>query len=115
MIFNSLLKNILENDTENIHKYFCLLIKKGECSIPLEYAVNLYKRKYYKQAFNYFTMIAKSNNPIAKYFLGIMKYNGFGCIKDQNEAYKILKNLSDNGVDSATAFIEDHYENISKK
>ena len=98
-------KYIKENDTENIYRCFCILIQNGLCRIPLEFAVQLYKMKYYKQAFNYFILISKTNNPIALYFIGVMKFMGQGCIENKEEAHKILKYLSNNGIDMASDFL----------
>lgn len=102
----------LENDSENTYKYFSMLIKQGRCTIPLEYAVRLYNEKNYKQAFNYFCLISKVNHPIAKFYIGIMKFSGIGCEKNQKESYMILKHLSDNGIDRATDFLENNFENV---
>lgn len=97
---------------KNIFKYFNILIKTGNCAIPLEYAVCLYKSKQYEQAFKYFTLISEINHPIAKYFVGIMKYYGRGCKRNLDDSYKILKSLSDNGIDRASEFIEDKFKKI---
>lgn len=80
----------IENDSENTYKYFSVLIKNGQCNIPIEYAVQLYKHKYYKQALKYFYLISLTNHPIAHYYIAIMKYYGNGCDKDKDESYKIL-------------------------
>ena len=101
-----------ENDTENIYKYFCLLINAGESEIPLKYAIGLFKSEYYKQAFSYFSLISQTNNPIAKFYIAVMKFWGFGCEKNHDESYKILKYLSDNGIDCATEFLDDHFPNL---
>ena len=105
-------KYSLENDCENMNKYFNMLIKQGKCEIPIEYAVNLYKEKHYEQAFKYFCSINKANHPIAQFFIAVMKYWGNGCKKNQNESYKILKYLSDNGIERATEFLENHFEKV---
>lgn len=44
----------INNDIENIHKYFCMLINAGEPKIPLKYAINVFKLKYYYQDLSYF-------------------------------------------------------------
>ena len=38
-----------------------------------------------------------------------MKYKGEGCIKNKEEAYKMMKNLSDHGVNRATDFLESYF------
>ena len=86
-----------------------MLIEKGKYTIPLEYSVKLYKSKQFHQSFNYFTLLSKMNNPIALYFIGRMKFYGEGCIKNEEESYKILKHLSDNGIDQATEFLENNF------
>lgn len=103
-------KYTIQNDTENIYKYLNMLIKSGYCRIPLEYAIQLYDLKHYKQAFNYFTLISETNNPIALFFLGVMQYQGKGCEKNQHKAYHIIKKLSDSGIDRASAFLKDYFE-----
>ncbi|KAK8889286.1 hypothetical protein M9Y10_034032 [Tritrichomonas musculus] len=95
-----------ENDTENALKYIFILINEGCFEVPLNYAVTLYKLKQFKQAFNIFSLISKFNHPIAKYFIGIMKYNGEGCTKSKKEAHEILLNLSDHGIEKATDFLD---------
>ena len=87
----------------------CFIIKKGKCDIPLEYAINLYKKKYFKQAFNYFTLLANVNHPIALFFIGKMKLEGLGCKKNIEESHEILNHLSDKGIDEATVFLEEHF------
>ena len=98
-----------ENDTENIYKYLCMLIKTGNCDAPIEYAVRLFNAKHYKQAFNYFTTISKINHPIAKYFIGLMKFYGYGCDENHDDSYRIMSDLSNNGIEKATEFIEKHF------
>ena len=41
-----------------------------------------------------------------------MKFSGIGCEKSQKESYMILKHLSDNGIDRATDFLENNFENV---
>lgn len=98
-------ENILEN--ENI--YMHLLIKSGNYKIPMEHALNLYNSKQFTQAYNYFIEISKFNHPIAKYFIGIMKFKGQGCQKDKEEAFEIMKFLSKQGVGKATDFLNNHF------
>lgn len=38
-----------------------------------------------------------------------MKFKGEGCEVNRNESYRILKHLSDEGIDKATEFLEDHF------
>ena len=101
-------KNSIENDSECTFVHMNNLINKGELMIPLEYAMNLYKLKHFKPAFYYFSRISQFNHPIAKYFLGVMTFRGEGIRKNKDEAYKILKNLSDNGINQASEFLEDN-------
>ena len=98
------------NPAEALKNLMGKLIRDGNCSIPIEYAINLYKMKQFKQAYNYFTLISKFNYPIAKFFIGVMKYRGEGCEQDIDDAYLILKRLSDIGVESASKFIEENFE-----
>lgn len=102
-------KFIKKNDTENIYNTLNVLIQKGRWKIPLEYAISLYKKKFYRQSFNYFSILSKINHPIAKYFIGVMKFKGEGCEVNRYESYRILKHLSDAGIDKATEFLEDHF------
>lgn len=88
----------------------CMLIKEGKFAIPIDYAVDLYKSQQYKQSFFYFSLISRSNHPVAEYFIGIMKYYGKGCQRNQEESYRILKHLSDHGIDSAIEFIDTHFK-----
>ena len=88
-----------------------MLINKGYCEIPLEFAIKLYKMKCFKQALNYFTLISNVNHPIAKYFIAVMLFYGQGCDKDLNKSYKILKYLSLSGIDRATEFLENNFKN----
>ncbi|KAK8883615.1 hypothetical protein M9Y10_042709 [Tritrichomonas musculus] len=99
-----------ENDTENTYNYMCMLIKEGKFAIPINYAVDLYKSQQYKQSFFYFSLISRSKHPVAEYFIGIMKYYGKGCQRNQEESYRILKHLSDHGIDSAIEFIDTHFK-----
>ena len=112
ILINQLLaiKYSQENDTENIIKYFNILIKNGRTQIPLQFAIRLYKSHNYKQALFYFEMLRRVNHPIASYFIGVMKFMGHGLEKNKKESYEILKHLSDNGIDKATEFIEDHFK-----
>ena len=102
-------KYSIENDEENTFKYMKMLTSSGSYGIPLEYSIILYKMKKYKQAFNYFSLLSKYNHPIAMYFIGIMKFNGFGCSKNKEEAYGILQNLASNGLECASDFIDDNF------
>lgn len=104
-------KYIEDNDTENIYKYIVLLIESGESLIPIEYAFNLYKKGHFKVSYNYFSLISTTNNPIAQYFIGIMKFKGQGCEQNLDESYELLKHLSQNGIDRATEFLEDNFQN----
>lgn len=61
------------------------------------------KHLWFKQAYDYFSLMVKINHPIAKYFLGIMKYKGEGCDVNQQESFAILKDLSKNEI------IEDNF------
>ncbi|KAK8898250.1 hypothetical protein M9Y10_000528 [Tritrichomonas musculus] len=99
-----------ENDTENTYKYMCALIKEGKFAIPIEYAVDLYKSQQYEQSFHYFCLIRTSKHPVSEYFIGIMKFYGKGCERNREESYRILKHLSDHGIDRATEFLDDHFE-----
>ena len=99
-------KCIQENDTERIYLCIQSLVKAGKFSVPLEYALNLYKAKKYDVAFKYFSIISEFNHPIAKYFIGLMLYYGQGCTQNQDRSYEIMKFLSENGIDKATVFIE---------
>lgn len=65
-----------ENDTENFVKYCIMFIKSGNTKIPLEFAVNLYRLKKFSQAFNYFSLLKEINHPIARFYLGVMKFYG---------------------------------------
>ena len=38
-----------------------------------------------------------------------MKFYGQGCVQDKNESLNILSELSKQGIDKATNFIEDHF------
>lgn len=107
-------KFIKKNDTENIYNILSVLIQKGRWKIPLEYAISLYKKKCYQQSFNYFSILSKINHPIAKYFIGVMKFKGEGCEVSRHESYKILKHLSNAGIDKATEFLEDHFNETLK-
>ena len=86
-----------------------MLIDKGEYSIPIDYALNLYKSGQYNQSFYYFSHLSEKNHPIAQYFIAVMKYYGKGCNKDQESSFQILKHLSKHGIDRATEFLEDHF------
>lgn len=109
-------KFIKKNDTENIYNTLNVLTQKGRWKIPLEYAISLYKKKFYQQSFNYFSILSKINHPIAIYFIGVMKFKGEGCEVNRNESYRILKHLSDAGIDKATEFLEVHFnEKMMKK
>lgn len=99
------MKYLKENDTENTIKYIFILINEGAFDAPLNFAVFLYKMKKFEQAFNIFSIISKFNHPIAKYFIGVMKYYGEGCTKNRKEAYEILLNLSNQGIDKASDFL----------
>ena len=105
-------KYIITNDTENIHRIFRALINKAKYAIPLNYAIELYNKKYYDQSFHFFSLLLKCNHPIAKYYIGIMKFKGQGCESNKKESYNILKYLSDHGIDRATTFLNQHYVNI---
>lgn len=99
----------VENDTENNYEYMMILIQKGNIKIPLEHAISLYNSKFYGDAFIYFSALSKINHPIAKYFIGVMKFRGYGCEKNKDEAYKILNELSTKGIDRAREFIDDNF------
>lgn len=103
-------KYSLENDCENMIIYFNMLINQGKCVIQIEYAMHLYKEKHHEQAFNYFCLINKVNHPIAQFYIAVMKYRGNGCQKKEIESYIILKYLSENGIERATEFLENHFE-----
>lgn len=87
-----------------------MLIKNGNYRIILDYAIGLYNRKYYKQAFLYFTLISTINHPIAKYFIGVMKLKEEGCNQNREESYQIMKYLSDNGIDRASDFLKTYFK-----
>ena len=38
-----------------------------------------------------------------------MKFCRKGCIENKEESFEILKNLSENGIERATEFIEDNF------
>lgn len=82
-----------------------MLIKNGKCEIHLKYAALLYKKKYYKDAFNYFSLISKVNHPIANYYIGVMKFIGQGCLIDREEAYKILNTFLKMGLIKLLSFL----------
>ncbi|KAK8871844.1 hypothetical protein M9Y10_007587 [Tritrichomonas musculus] len=103
------MKYSLENDTEKTYLYMNKLVSLRKFEVPMEYAISLYKEKKFKVSMNYFELLSKYNHPIAKYFIGIMKYKGEGCEVDREESYSILKHLSDNRIDKATEFIEDNF------
>ena len=101
------MKYVKEKDIENILKYIHLLIKEGVFRVPLNYAIMLYKSKLFKQAFYIFSILYQYNHPIAMYFIGLMKYNGEGCMKDIKESHRIMEILSSKGIDRATQFLKD--------
>ena len=39
-----------------------------------------------------------------------MKFNGFGCSKNKEEAYEILQNLASNGIGKASEFKIDNFK-----
>lgn len=105
-------KSSTENDPEKTYLMMNKLIESGNFMVPLEYAVNLYNSKQYKQAFHYFSAISKANHPIALYFIAVMKFKGLYCEENREEAFKIMKKLSENGIDRASEFIEDNFNSI---
>ena len=66
--------------------------------------------KHYEQLFKYFTLINKTRNPTVHYFIAVMKFYGHGCDKNLDKSYQILNHLSQNGIDRATEFLEEHFE-----
>ena len=105
---NLLIRSNDENDAENVFKYISMLVKSGNWQIPLKYAVGLFRSGFYTQSFNYFTLISATNNPVALFYIGVMKFTGQGCVEDKNESYKIMKSLSEKGINKATEFLQDH-------
>lgn len=85
-------------------------INEKQSDVVLEYAINLYKHQNYHASKKYFKLLIKINHPIAKYYYGIMKYYGQGCLMNLKESEKILRSLSESGIDLATEFIEDHFD-----
>lgn len=65
-----------------------------------------YNLKHFNQAFGYFSILSECNHPIAKYFIGIMKFYGIGCSKNHDESYKIMADLASKGINKAFEFIE---------
>ena len=74
-------KYVKENDTENTLKCIQMLIKEDCFDVPLKYGIILYKHKMFNQSYNIFSILYKYNQPIAMYFISVMKYKGEGCIK----------------------------------
>lgn len=99
-----------ENDPENTFKYMKMCIRTGQDIVPLEYAKFLYDKKNFKLAFDYFNLVASVNNPIARFFIGLMKFKGEGCEENRDEAYSIMKKLADQKIERAAQFIEDNFE-----
>ncbi|KAK8842041.1 Protein Aster-C [Tritrichomonas musculus] len=102
-------KYSIENDKENTFKYMKMCSRLGNDIVPLEYAVRLYNRGYFKTAIDYFKMIAEKNNPIAKYFIAAMTFKGEGCVKDENKAFDMMKELADQNIHKAAEFIENYF------
>lgn len=109
------IKYIERNDTENINKYVNSLLETGNFSVPLKYAIALYKIKEYKNAFSYFSKLSEFNHPIANFYIGMMKFRGEGCEVNKKESYEIMKNLSKEGIDRATEFIHMHMQTFENE
>ena len=88
------------------------LINNGEFSGPIEYAMDLYKNIHFEEAFDLFSMVAIYNHPIAKYFKGVMLFNGQGCNENRDEAIIILKDLAQKGVQRASEFLQLNSNNL---
>jgi len=71
---------------------------------PFLQAVKEYNNKNYSDAIQAFKAEAKSGNPDALYYLGIMARDGLGVRKDKNNAIKLLKaSIEHGGKDAAIA------------
>ena len=102
-----------ENDAESTYKYMNMCISSGQSIVVLEYAISLYRSNHFKQALDYFVLLSKINHPIAKYYIGVMKFFGQGCDKNISESFQMMKYLSSNGIDKATEFIENYFDENS--
>ena len=102
-------KYSIENDTENTYIYMKKCIEEKKTEVVLEDAVNLYKQNKFKQSKKYLDLLIDVNHPIAKYYLGIMKYFGHGCQENRNESEQIMRYLSESGIDRATEFLEEYF------
>lgn len=102
-----------ENDAESTYKYMNMCISSGQSIVVLEYAISLYRSNNFKQALDYFVLLSKINHPIAKYYIGVMKFFGQGCDKNISESFQMMKYLSSNGIDKATEFIENYFDENS--
>ena len=100
-----------ENDSENTYTYMKKSISEGDTDVALEYAIHLYRTKHFKESIKYFIELSEKNHPIAKYFIGVMKYFGQGCTEDRLESHNIMSYLSKEGITQATEFIEDYFDN----
>ena len=60
------------------------MIKSGNYTFPLNYAIDLYKSKNFVQTFNYFELLSEINHPVAIFYIGVMKYKGHGCFKNNH-------------------------------
>ena len=98
-----------ENDAESAYLCMKKLIDAHEFEVPVRYATDLYNKRCFEATFKYFELAARFNHPIARCFVGVMKFYGLGCDANRDESRAILESLSDNGIDKATEFIEEKF------
>ena len=97
------------DSVNNSYLCMCKCIFSGEFEHPLKYGISLYRQKRYAESMYYMNALSKFGHPIAKYFIGVMKYKGKGCDKNEDESYSIMKELSSGGIDQATKFLDDNF------
>lgn len=93
----------VKKDTVQAKKWLSLGYENGlleaACSLG-NYYEYIYKTAFKKnkaEAFIWYEKAATSGYPIAQYNLGRMYYNGNGCVKDRDEAWRWFKLAHDNG------------------
>ncbi|WP_288308203.1 SEL1-like repeat protein [uncultured Muribaculum sp.] len=85
------------NDSQSIY-YIGLMYYQGSPAL----------KKDVKKAFEWYKKSADLNNSYGQYNLGLLYYKGEGVKKDKQEAYRLIKQASDNGNIFADTFLKEN-------
>jgi len=94
--------------------YLLLLISALQFSLPhntyadasCEIGKIFYEKGQYKKAFKHMKKLARYKNGCAKYFLGLMYFNGEGTKKNLKLAIKYMEDSAKEGYGEAIGFFD---------